>query len=47
MNLSSFSLLKILTPTVREKTRFLIFSKFFFENCAFYGLDTEPEPELS
>jgi hypothetical protein len=22
-----------------------IFSKHFFENCAFYGLDTEPEPE--
>jgi hypothetical protein len=23
-----------------------IFSKNFLENCAFYGLDTEPEPEL-
>jgi hypothetical protein len=23
-----------------------IFSKIFLENCAFYGLDTEPEPVL-
>ncbi len=21
------------------------FLNFFYENCAFYGLDTEPEPE--
>jgi hypothetical protein len=23
-----------------------IFSQIFWENCAFYGLDKEPEPEL-
>ncbi len=36
-----FSLVKKLTMLKGK-----IFSKTFFENCAFYGLDTEPEPVL-
>jgi hypothetical protein len=41
MKLTNFSLLKIL---LCKKARF--FSKKFVESCAFYCLDTEPEPEL-